>query len=298
MAQTPSATPGTPPATPATPGEPEVETEAQKAQREQLTNSACERARPVVKKLFCVPEARPFNNQELDFSQVLLLSCNYIQQYFNPENDIGPREDPDVVALSCVFLACKVAEMPRRIKNVIRAHNQVLQEEKRPELSDEKQTRLVDRMLKVEFILLRISAFHFDAMLPLQYIDEQLDRLLVGLFGTPEFVAAYPHDRKYLRKQLHNTTMRFCVDAYCGNPELSKCVETLSLGAMVFASHYVLRSKIANLPKVNAAMEKMPDVVQFMVKEELTKEQDAKVKHAIEGIMKVFKAKSSAPKKK
>eukprot|EP00435_Cladocopium_sp_Y103_P026270 s1367_g6.t1 len=295
------------------------QSEAQKELREKNVISACSRAKPVVKKLFDVANTQNRSTSELDTSQVTLLSCYYVQQYYHPNHEviIGERDSYDVVALGCIFVACKVADHARRIKNLVRAYNQVLQEEKKPELSDEQQTQLVEKILRrlwqnwrigsfmgksrkhvetyymfrIEFLVLKAVAFHFDVLMPLEYLDQQTDRLVEGLFNDPVFTAAYPYDRKYLRKNLYNAAMKFCVDGYSGNPALSKCVKNLSLASLVFATRYLLRSRTTNpnLPKVREALEQMPDLMDFMVDGEMTPEHRDEVNKAIEGIMQVFR---------
>lgn len=269
------------------------QSEAQKELREKNVISACSRAKPVVKKLFDVANTQNRSTSELDTSQVTLLSCYYVQQYYHPNHEviIGERDSYDVVALGCIFVACKVADHARRIKNLVRAYNQVLQEEKKPELSDEQQTQLVEKILKIEFLVLKAVAFHFDVLMPLEYLDQQTDRLVDELFKQPLFIAAYPYDRKYLRKNLYNAAMKFCVDGYSGNPALSKCVKNLSLASLVFATRYLLRSRTTNpnLPKVREALEQMPDLMDFMVDGEMTPEHRDEVNKAIEGIMQVFR---------
>ena len=232
----------------------------------------------------------------MDTAQVTLLTCYYVQQYYQPnhQESIGEKEKCEVVALGCIFIACKVADLPRRIKNVVRAYNQILQEEKRPELSDEQQSQLVEKMIKIEFLVVRAVAFHFDVLMPLQFLDEHTDRLIEGLFSYEAFANAYPHDRKHLRKLLYTNALKFAVESYSGNPELSKCVEHLSLGSMVFSARYNLRRGGASVPGVSTALDQMPDFVNLIAKEELTEEQRSHVNKTIEGIMKVFRGKRKA----
>ncbi|CAK8999251.1 Hypothetical protein (Fragment) [Durusdinium trenchii] len=252
--------PQTPQSTP--PPTPAVEVEDTQSLRSLMVGTT-DISRPIVKKLIEGNQIKPgqLGAENQDELQARLMTAHYIQLYYKKENQqqVTEKETPQVVALSCIFLACKVLDFPKRMKMLIRAYNQVLAEKKDPELSDQQQSKMVDKILKLEFHLLRISCFLFDVQMPSQFLEEKLNRFCDAVFSYPEFEKAYPYERKQLRKVMFTTASRFAVDAYCGNPELSRDMDVLTTASIVFASRYILRSKSTSSPAVVAALDRSWD---------------------------------------
>eukprot|EP00913_Durusdinium_trenchii_P032362 g30302.t1 len=164
-------------------------------------------SRPIVKKLIEGNQIKPgqLGAENQDELQARLMTAHYIQLYYKKENQqqVTEKETPQVVALSCIFLACKVLDFPKRMKMLIRAYNQVLAE-------------------KRAFASIAVSW------------DQS-------------------------KKVMFTTASRFAVDAYCGNPELSRDMDVLTTASIVFASRYILRSKSTSSPAVVAALDRSWD---------------------------------------
>merc|ERR1712072_1417916 len=116
-----------------------------------------------------------------------------------------------------------MGDSQRRMRDVLRTNNQLRGNRGEPELGEDEQRALRERIVKLEFLMLRIIRFNFD--LPVRLSPEELERLanrlLVGVAmssafrencrGQPAVEAA-----NGLKPKLLQLTASFLLDAFMG----------------------------------------------------------------------------------
>lgn len=200
--------------------------------------AACDFARDVVRGLF--------NEREVDPScgRVQVLACYFLQLFFMFRS--LRQEDAKVVAVAAAFLACKIVDVPRRMRDLLRTHNSLRAKAGEAELDEEEQKALRDRILKVEFLLLRIIRFDFDVELPLEQIDSLADRLLARLAMSTKFREACAGrqpvvEANALKPKLVQVAKSFMNDAFMGLGPLLVPPRVIAAGALAVAVRYVRR---------------------------------------------------------
>lgn len=200
---------------------------------------ACELARRIVRHLLSS------DDKELDDTRgkVQVLACYYLQLFFMSRS--LREESTTVVAVAAAFLACKVGDAPKRIRDVLRAHGGA-RKPGEAELGEEELKVLRDRIPKVELRLLQIIRFNFDIALPLEEIDDLSERLLVKLAQSSTFVRVcggkHPvAEANAMKPKLLQTAQSFANDSFCGFAPLLVPPRVLAAGALVVAVRYIKR---------------------------------------------------------
>lgn len=205
--------------------------------------AACQFARGMVRELLCSGSRAEMDEAS---SRAQMLACLFVQFFFMFRS--LQHEDSRVVATAAAFLACKVGDVPRRMRDLLRTHNAQRTKAGAPELEEEQQHRLRERILQVEFLLLRIIRFDFDISLPLEEVDGLADRLLTGLTRSApfrEWAAARGQQpvsaATELRPQVARVARNFLNDAFLGLGPLLFAPRIVAAGAVVFAARYTIR---------------------------------------------------------
>merc|ERR1712232_407573 len=213
------------------------------------------------------------------------LACYYVQLFFMFRS--MRQEDVKVVALAAAFLACKVTDSQRRMRDLLRTNNQLRGNRGETELGEEEQRALRERIVKLEFMMLRIIRFNFD--LPVRLSAEELERLSNRLLVGVAMSAAFKEQCKgqpageeanKLKPKLLQLTASFLLDAFMGFGPVLFAPRILAAGAFAFSVRYLRREM--TFPELSKLME----------------EQDASLRQtevmaAIQEIMNVFRAKTS-----
>lgn len=139
----------------------------------------CEYARHTVRELL-----RGSANTEIAeggdiHNRVQMLACFYVQLFYQFTSVL--QEDAKVVGLSAALAACKMGDIPRKMRDLLRTHNLLKTRAGEVELGEEEIKALEKRIVKTEFVILRIVVFHVDIGLPSNHLDDIMDRLLSGL---------------------------------------------------------------------------------------------------------------------
>lgn len=238
---------------------------------------ACNYARNIVRTLYNDNSTKP-----------QILACYYVQIFYMFRS--LRHEDSKVVAVSAAFLACKVVDLPRRMRGLLRAWNQYRVQNGEPELGEDEQRRVTERILKIEFLLLRILRFDFDVQLPTEFLEPLATNLLVRLSQHDAFRNACTAAGKVavqeandLKKGILDTAERFTMDCFMGVAPLIAPPRVVAAGAVVLTTKYLRREM------------QMPDLISMMhAHDEALKEVD--VRNVIEEIMNVFKTKAMVEK--
>jgi len=238
-------------------------------------------ARNVVRALY-----NDHNAEENTRAQIL--ACYYIQLFYMFRSLAA--EDWKVVAVGASFLACKVVDMPRRMRGLLRAWNQHRVSNGEPELGEEEQRKMTERILKVEFLLLRILRFDFDVQLPIEFLEPLASKLLVCLSQHEAFKKQCGNRpatevASNLKQEVLQTAERFTMDCFMGVAPLLAPPKVVAAGAVVLTTKYLRREM------------QMPELIKMMhsLDEGLASED---IKKVIEEIMNVFRTKSQAEKQK
>lgn len=199
---------------------------------------ACEYARNLIRQVF--------NNdrqQEDNCNRVQILACYYLQLFFMFQS--LRKEDAKTVAVAGTFLACKVVDLPRKMRGILRALNQLRVQGNVAELGEDEQKRLCDRVLKIESALLRIIRFDFDLSLPLEPLAGLTEALLVQLTCCRVFIAACrgqpQQEAQALRQELLRVAERFVLDSFMGFAPLLAHPRVVAAGALAIATKYMRR---------------------------------------------------------
>merc|ERR1719329_339477 len=180
----------------------------------------------------------------------------------------------------CSFSCLQGGRSPRRMSIVLRTYNQLRSSRGDPELTEEEQQKVRNRILQVEFLLLRIINFDFDPVLPFDEVERLADRMLTRLTLSQAFKDAcstgQPQaEAKALRPRLLQVAANFMRDAFMGLAPLVATPRVIAAGALAVAVRYARREMSFN---ELCALHEQAD-------KNITQQQ---VKLAIEEIMNVF----------
>jgi len=240
---------------------------------------ACNYARKLIRVIF--------NSEKLhedSCNRVQILACYYVQVFFM---FISLREeDANVVAVAATFLACKVVDLPRKAKGVLRALNQVRTQLGEKELLEEDQKRLWERVLRVELFLLRVLRFDFDVALPLDALAGLAEPLLVELTICDVFRSACKappqQEASALRQKLLEVAERFTLDSFMGFAPLLAQPRVVAAGALCIATRFIRREMAT------------PELCRLLSLADSSLDA-AEVKHVVEEILNVFRTKRETP---
>jgi len=221
----------------------------------------CEFARAVVHSLYTEKDRTGI------CGRLQALACYYVQLFYMARS--LRHEDVRVVAVAGAFLACKVCEVPRRMRDVLRSHNNVRIKSGRPELDEDEQRALRERVLKVELLLLRIMRFEVELfVVPWEELDVMADQLLARLAVSATFreacVSRQPvEEANNLKPKLLQVAKSFMQDAYMGLGPLRVQPRVVAAGALAVAVRYIRREMNADdvarlLELVDVSLEKIP----------------------------------------
>jgi len=203
-----------------------------------LRFSGCDYARNLSRVLF-----NNDKSQEDSCNRVQILACYYLQSFFMFRS--LRQEDAKTVAIAATFLACKVVDLPRKMRGILRALNQLRVQAGEAELGEEEQKKLCERVLKIEFLLLRIIRFEFDIDLPLDALAGLAEALLVQLTRCKEFCSAckgMPQQEAHaLRVELIRVAQSFLLDSFMGFAPLLGRPRLVAAGALAIATRYIRR---------------------------------------------------------
>merc|ERR1740123_1626865 len=146
---------------------------------------ACETARDLVRNLFNINTEK--THEEL-CNKAQVLACYYLQLFYMFHS--LQQEDSWLVAIASAFLACKVVDVPRRMRGLLRALNQQRVQRGDAEFGEEEQRKTCEQILRIEFQLVRIVRFDFDLALPLEELIGLSECLLVALTQSDAFKSA------------------------------------------------------------------------------------------------------------
>lgn len=206
----------------------------------------CEYARLTVREL-----ARGAGNLEHEGdtamqSRVQMLACFYVQIFYQFTSVL--QEDIKVVALAAALCACKMGDIPRKMRDLLRTHNFLRTRNGELELGDEEVKALEKRIVKTEFVILRVVCFHVDIGLPINHIDRLMDRILTGLSQNKTWTAlaakegvsptAFAMQKK---SELVLVAKAFLADQFTGVTPLLCPTILCSASAALMAIRYKLR---------------------------------------------------------
>eukprot|EP00929_Paragymnodinium_shiwhaense_P103227 TRINITY_DN66564_c0_g1_i1.p1 TRINITY_DN66564_c0_g1~~TRINITY_DN66564_c0_g1_i1.p1 ORF type:complete len:450 (-),score=67.55 TRINITY_DN66564_c0_g1_i1:177-1526(-) len=246
---------------------------------------ACHFARGIIRLLFS--DSSDQKHDELSKS-AQCLACYYLQVFYMFRS--LRQEDSKVVAVAAAFLACKVVDSPRRMRDVLRSNNQMRAQKQEPELGEDEQRSLRERVLKLEIILLRIIRFDFDLVVRIDAtdLDKMMEGLLCRVTNSEAFKTACKGrppgvDANALRPNLLTISVNFFLDASMGFSPLLFPPRVIGAGALAFGLRYLRREMsfgelAGHLEAADGTVEK------------------GEVESAIQEIMNVFRTKTSCEK--
>jgi len=183
-------------------------------------------------------------------SRVQLLACFYVQLFYQFTSVL--QEDTKVVGLSAAFCACKMGDIPRKMRDLLRTHNFLRARAGQVELREQEAKALEKRIVKTEFVILRVVVFHVDIGLPSNHLDRIMDRLLSGLVTNSIWIDLAAREGKNpmtyaldWKPSLVTVARAFLADQFTGITPLL-CPTALCAAA---AATMALRYKIRQFPK-------------------------------------------------
>lgn len=240
--------------------------------------NACNYARDLIRWLFSA------DRQQGEISNhVQILACYYIQLFYMFRS--LRQEDAKMVSVAATFLACKVVDMPRKIKNIMRGVSQLRVPGSEPDLTADEERALCERVLKAEFLMLRIIQFQFDMELPLDVLGTLTEKLVVQLTLCEAFKKACKgppqEEANALRGELPKVAERFMMDSFMGFAPLLAEPKVLAAGALAMATRYIRREMAIEMlcHLLNKADQALPET---------------EVKHVVDEILNVFRTKANA----
>lgn len=241
---------------------------------------ACETARDLVRNLFNINTEK--THEEL-CNKAQVLACYYLQLFYMFQS--LQQEDSRLVAIASAFLACKVVDVPRRMRGLLRALNQQRVQCGEAEFGEEEQRRTCEQILKIEFQLVRIVRFDFDLALPLEELVGLSERLLVALTQSNAFKSACDgkppiQEAQALRPELLRVAERFTHDSFMGLAPLLAPPRFIAAGALAIATRYIRREMV------------MPELLKLLHAADSSLN-EREMKHVIEEILNVFRTKSA-----
>eukprot|EP00927_Polykrikos_kofoidii_P049728 TRINITY_DN43747_c0_g1_i1.p1 TRINITY_DN43747_c0_g1~~TRINITY_DN43747_c0_g1_i1.p1 ORF type:complete len:531 (-),score=104.27 TRINITY_DN43747_c0_g1_i1:47-1639(-) len=244
--------------------------------------AACHLARGIVRGLFS-----DCGDHKLDevCKSAQCLACYYLQLFFMFRS--LRQEDPKVVAVATAFLACKVVDMPRRMRDVLRTNNQLRVSSGEAELGEEEQRLLREKVIQLESYMLRMIRFEFDLSVRLkpEEIVALAEALLVRVASSAAFQKECANQpaasvANALRPKLLQLAVMFLHDAFMGFSPVLFPPRVLAASALAFAVRYVRREmSFEELARLTEAVD--------------CSLSQAQVTSAIQEIMNVFRAKTS-----
>merc|ERR1740121_1447088 len=240
---------------------------------------ACEYARKLIRTIFATDR-----QQEDCSNRVQMLACYYIQVFYMFRS--LRQDELKTVAVAGTFLACKVVDLPKRMKNILRALNQMRAQGGEAELGEEEQRVLCDRVLRMEFFILRIIRFDFDLVLPLDFLAPLTEALLDQLTRCSSFCNACTKgapvaEAKTLHSQLLSIAERFLLDSFMGFAPVLSSPKVIAAAALAIATRFVRRELSTSelcrlLPLADDTLD------------------ETDVKHVVDEILGVFRTKNRA----
>lgn len=105
-------------------------------------------------------------------------ACMYFHRFYQYQS--FKKHDRQVVAVACVFLACKVEEDPKRIKEMITAYFEIkkILNSNLPQTTDEQKMEMLDKVLITERIILQTLAFDLRIVHPIEKLYEKWKSIL------------------------------------------------------------------------------------------------------------------------
>lgn len=128
-------------------------------------------------------------------------ACMYFHRFYQYQS--FRKHDRQVVAVACLFLACKVEEDPKRIKDMITGYFDIkkLLNPDVPQVTDEQKMEMLEKVLIAERVILQTLAFDLRIVHPIE-----------KLFEKWKFVIKYlTAENKAVVKQ---SATRFLTDCY------------------------------------------------------------------------------------
>jgi len=241
---------------------------------------ACETARDLVRNLFNINTEK--THEEL-CNKAQVLACYYLQLFYMFQS--LQQEDSRLVAIASAFLACKVVDVPRRMRGLLRALNQQCVQRGEAEFGEEEQRRTCEQILRIEFQLVRIIRFDFDLALPLEELVGLSEHLLVALTQSGAFKSACAgkpptEEAQSLRPELLRVAERFTHDSFMGLAPLLAPPRFIAAGALAIATRYIRREMV------------MSELLKLLHTADNSLN-EKEMKHVIEEILNVFRTKSA-----
>jgi len=240
---------------------------------------ACDFARNLVRELFNSEKAQ--EGQLCNDAQVL--ACYYLQLFYMFQS--LTQENSRVVATAAAFLACKVIDLPRRMRSLLKALNLQRVKLGEAEFGEEEQRRTCEKVVRIEFMLVRIISFDFDLALPPAELGRLTEKLLAALVSHSEAFrkacAGRPPTTEAdgMRQELVRIAERFTFDSFMGLAPLLAPPRFVAAGALAIATRYMRREMV------------MSELLQLLAygDSSLGKEE---MKHVIDEILNVFRTKN------
>lgn len=246
---------------------------------------ACNFARNLIRNLFGDEKAL-----ETKCNQVQMVACYYLQLFYMFHT--VTQEDSRLVAAAAAFLACKIVDVPRTMKSLLRTFRLVRVDDGEAEFGEDEQKRIRERIVRVEFVLLRILRFDVDPKLPREDLDLPLTEL--GRLTEKLLAALAAHSKTFqkacagrpptteadaMRQKLLHLAERLTFDSFMGLAPLLAPPRFIAAGALAVATRYLRREMV------------MSELLQLLAAGDssLGKED---MKHVIEEILNVFRTKT------
>jgi len=144
-------------------------------------------------------------------------------------------EDKGVVSLASVFLACKVLENPRKMRDLLKCYqNEIAKTHQGIELTEKEQYELREEITRIESFLLRVLSFDF--VPPVSSFDK-LDDLWRMMMKSQSMMWTQESDHSW-QKQIIQCARSFMCDAYRGIAVHQYTQKTLAYACLRIACFY------------------------------------------------------------
>jgi hypothetical protein len=181
---------------------------------------------------------------ETTCNQAQMVACYYLQLFYMFHTVM--QEDSMLVAAGSAFLACKMVDLPRKMRCLLRTLNHLRVKDGESEFGEEEQKRMCERILAVEFVLLRIHRFDVDPALPLEELVGLSEHLLAGLTRNTTFqrvCAGKPllQEANALEPELLRVAERFTLDSFMGLAPLMAPPRLVAAASLAIATRFTRR---------------------------------------------------------
>lgn len=248
---------------------------------------ACQTVRDLIRDVFKSKEH--FGDHQRYAVQIL--GCYYLQLFFMFQS-MRNFDARGAVAMAAARLACKMYDEKPRGGTMYLELERQRNQRGLGILSDDEKKELRQQAAEIEIFLLRLTKFETDIALPIDEIDQLVEKALVKLSCASETFKKECGDKSpvaeaaELRTRIINSAKKFLTDGFTGLLPLRFSRRCASWSAILFALRYAVRK----IP--------MQELLDLMSEASADDGIDrTMIEHGFQEIISVFKAKSQAERK-